>query len=485
MTLKYVGEFTIPLKNDRDERIATLIWGDPVHVLDESAGFMKVWARAREGWVDRVALSDRSLLEIYVIDVGQGDGILLKTPEGNWHVIDAGVAGRDQMTKKGTANFLRWKFLKDLREEKVSLTNVILTHPDYDHYGGLLDVLSGELADGRKFGIEVENFYHSCLGRFKRSPKLGQRVNGRVGPFPNGYHGIRRRGSFITELFDGKDSFANPPRELDDTFGELAALVSQVPHHVRRISHQDHFLPGFRPGEAELTIRVLGPILERFGTGLDGLRWLGSQGVTRNGHSVILRLDYRQARILLTGDLNAKSQRLLFSYRPETEFAADVAKGCHHGSADVDLDFFRAMKARATVISSGDNENYAHPQPVVLGASARYGREAISPSGELLPPLVYSTELARSVKLAYASAVRVDLDKDPETPSRRVYPRYAEVKPQGSNARYRPLRYTPLSTDLVYGLVNVRTDGVHILCATMEEKGNDFDVTIFKAGAEA
>jgi len=362
MAFKYIGKFKAPLKNDRDERIATLIWGDPVHVLEESGGPVKVRARARKGWVDPVALSDRSLLEIYIIDVGQGDGILLKTPEGNWHLIDAGVAGRDQMTKKGTANFLRWKFLEDLREEKVSLTNVILTHPDYDHYGGLLDVLSGELADGRKFPIEVENFYHSGLGRFKQSPKVGQRIKGEVGPFPNGYRGIRRRGSFVMELLDGKDSFAHPPRELEQTFAELASLVRQVPHSARRFSHHDEFLPGFRPGEGELTIRILGPILERFGTGLVGLRWLGSQGVTSNGHSIALRLDYKQTRILLTGDLNTKSQRLLFSYHPETEFEADVAKGCHHGSADVDLDFVKAINARATVISSGDNENYAHPK---------------------------------------------------------------------------------------------------------------------------
>jgi hypothetical protein len=44
------------------------------------------------------------------------------------------------------------------------------------------------------------------------------------------------------------------------------------------------------------------------------------------------------------------------------------------------------------------------------------------------------------------------------------------------------LRYTPVMVDLVYGLVNVRTDGVNILCATMVEKNNDFDVKVFRAG---
>ena len=33
------------------------------------------------------------------------------------------------------------------------------------------------------------------------------------------------------------------------------------------------------------------------------------------------------------------------------------------------MNFIEAVKARSTVISSGDNEDYAHPRPVVMGAS--------------------------------------------------------------------------------------------------------------------
>lgn len=484
MTVKYLDSFTAPLKDEGGRRIATLLWGDPVHLLQASGESVKVRARGMEGWVDVSALSDRSLLEIYVIDVGQGDGVLLRTPDGKWHLVDAGVANRDQMTKKGAANFLRWKFYKDLRREKVSLENVIVTHPDYDHYGGLLDVLSGRLFDGRTFEIEVENFYHGGLGRFKASPKLGETAGGEVDPFPNGTHGIPRKGTFITELLDGKESFTSPPREFEETYAEYAGLVGRVPRQVRRLSHRDAYLSGYGPGEGEVLIRVLGPILEQIGAGRTGFRVLGGESITRNGHSVVLRLDYGQARILLTGDLNAKSQQLLLSYLPEAEFAVDAAKGCHHGSEDVDLDFVRAMKARATVISSGDNEDYAHPRPVVMGMSGRYGREAKGAKGETLPPLVYSTELARSVKLAYAASIKVASDGGASGVPKTVKPEDVEIKAREGKAEYRPLERTPLSTDLIYGLVNIRTDGAHILCATMEEKGNDFDVKVFQAGVE-
>ena len=42
----------------------------------------------------------------------------------------------------------------------------------------------------------------------------------------------------------------------------------------------------------------------------------------------------------------------------------------------------------------------------------------------------------------------------------------------------------PIATDLVYGLVNIRTDGETILCATMEESGGEFDTKLFQAGVD-
>jgi phosphohistidine phosphatase SixA len=42
----------------------------------------------------------------------------------------------------------------------------------------------------------------------------------------------------------------------------------------------------------------------------------------------------------------------------------------------------------------------------------------------------------------------------------------------------------PVETGLVYGLVNVRTDGVHVLTGTLEESGSDFDVKDFRPGVD-
>ena len=240
------------------------------------------------------------------------------------------------------------------------------------------------------------------------------------------------------------------------------------------LDHAIGHLPGYGP-TSEVRIRVLGPIVETF-DGSRGLRFLsGSESITRTGHSVLYRVELGQVWIpAATGDLNTTAQRLLLSDPPPDEFAVDVAKGCHHGADDVDIGFVKAMAARATVISSGDNEDYAHPRPRVMGASAKYGREGVDLDNEAVAPLLYSTELARSVRLGFTDKVRAG------TPAETFPPEVVDVRDQ--DRRFRDLERTPLSFGLVYGLVNVRTDGERILLATLEEKGSAFDKRVILAG---
>jgi beta-lactamase superfamily II metal-dependent hydrolase len=480
-TRKYVRQsdplHTVPLRNDRDETLIRLLWGDPVLVEREEGERVRVSARGVEGWVQRVDLGDEGLLELYVIDVGQGDGVLMRTPDDKWHLIDGGVSNARQMTKKGAANFLRWKFQEDLKRDGVELEDIILTHPDFDHYGGLCDVLRGDLNDGRTFPVSVQTFYHSGMGRFADAPKLGATVRAEVAPPPFDEYRVPLDDEFITELLDDRDSFANPVRRFERSFAELAELVGRVPRSVRRLSRADRFLPGYGPGASSgAVISVLGPVAELVEENTPGLRLMSSESVTRNGHSVVLRVDYGRARFLLTGDLNSESQRLLLSYQDRLEFASDVAKGCHHGSDDIDLRFVRAVNARATVISSGDSESYAHPRPRVLGASARYGREAKGLQGATLPPLLYSTELARSVALGFAASVEVGGES--------TGPGAVRVRLEGRQEPLRALTSTPIVSDLVYGLVNVRTDGQTVLIGTRRESGKDFELQAFKAGVD-
>lgn len=150
-------------------------------------------------------------------------------------------------------------------------------------------------------------------------------------------------------------------------------------------------LPGFDGANGDVSIEMLGPIQYDVAGG-PGLKKLGSASQSTNGQSFLLRVDYGDARVLITGDLNKAAHRdLLKEYEGREEvFACDVAKSCHHGSEDVSLEFLYAMKPGATVINSGEEEGHDHPRPRIVAASGVTGHVTFK-DDELLTPLVYST----------------------------------------------------------------------------------------------
>ena len=172
---------------------------------------------------------------------------------------------------------------------------------------------------------------------------------------------------------------------------------------ITRLHPGIEHLPGFEPANASgVTMHVLGPV-DSTVDGEPALPVLGpidSPGKSTNGNSVLLRLDYGKVRILLTGDLNLAAHRLLLARYAgrEGEFECDVAKACHHGSDDISYKFLEAMRAGATIISSGDGEGHDHPRPVIVAASGMTGYREFD-DDRVITPLVYCTELARSVSL--------------------------------------------------------------------------------------
>ncbi|MCL4378713.1 MAG: MBL fold metallo-hydrolase [Actinobacteria bacterium] len=80
---------------------------------------------------DTTIATIKSPLKVHFIDVGQGDSILIQTPEGNTMLIDGGP--------QSSASSLV-SYLKDLGITKLNV--VIATHPHEDHIGGLVSVLN-------------------------------------------------------------------------------------------------------------------------------------------------------------------------------------------------------------------------------------------------------------------------------------------------------------------------------------------------------
>src|SRR5690625_3107188 len=88
----------------------------------------------------------QSLLKVHIIDVGQGDSMLIQTPGNKVILIDGGPP----VAVKKVVDYL-----KKHNIETVDL--LIATHPDMDHIGGLPDVMKSvkvkQVIDSGKFHI--------------------------------------------------------------------------------------------------------------------------------------------------------------------------------------------------------------------------------------------------------------------------------------------------------------------------------------------
>jgi hypothetical protein len=246
-------------------------------------------------------------------------------------------------------------------------------------------------------------------------------------------------------------------------------------------------MPGFAPSDnAELTIEVLGPVVERAPNGRRGLRTFAASmessamntGKTKNGHSVLLRLQYRDFSVLFGGDLNTPAEHFLMRHygndgevpttRAESaamiakagaRFAVDMMKCCHHGSSDVTEEFLEATEPAAYVVSSGDEESYVHPRPDLLGLLGKKGRGH--------RPLVLCTEMLRSTREHEDPRLRGRLD--------RLLQQIAQETDGDKKKRLEQERSAILDELFkrnvgVYGAVNLRTDGRRAVVAFRRER---------------
>jgi len=91
----------------------------------------------------------------------------------------------------------------------------------------------------------------------------------------------------------------------------------------------------------------------------------GSEQISGNDDSIVLRLVYGSARILLTGDIEQSAETSLVN--SGYDLRADVIKTPHHGSRTSSSEaFLEAVRPRFAVISVAERNRFGHPHREVV-----------------------------------------------------------------------------------------------------------------------
>ncbi|MBW7473755.1 ComEC/Rec2 family competence protein [Paenibacillus oenotherae] len=288
---------------------------------------------------------------VSVIDVGQGDSILIRSPSGKHILIDGGgmvmfrKPGEEWRDRRDPFEVGRHVVVPLLRKRGVHVLDlVVISHLDSDHIKGLQAVLRD---------IPVKRILWN--GTMKPSDDAVVLFRAAID------RGIPVYGAFARQSWTvDKDS-----------------RIEIVGSSERAVLSAPHADPGARRGSKGFTAadraerdaspyRPAGELLaEGMPAGPSALPLVPEQ----NGQSIVMLLYLYNRTFLFTGDADAAQERTLIG-RPISivdRKSVDVLKVAHHGSKTSTtgqwLDYWQPA---AAVISVGRSNMYGHPYPDVL-----------------------------------------------------------------------------------------------------------------------
>jgi beta-lactamase superfamily II metal-dependent hydrolase len=262
-------------------------------------------------------------LQVHVLDVGQGDAILIRAPSGKTALVDAG----DEAHAKTVVEALG-------RYQVQQLDYFIATHPHPDHIGGAPAVLKAvKVLNVLDSGIPPSDFEQPAAAP-------AQNAKGK-GKSPAKKPPAKPRAAVQLPTMKTYNAFQDAAKQSG------AQLAQAAPG-----AHYDL-------GDG-VVLTSLAPVAPPFTE-----EQISGGGNVPNANSIVLRLDYGDFSMLLTGDAEAQTEQRLLSNN--ANLPAQILKVAHHGSKYATTDeFLRRVKPAAALISLDRFNRYGHPAQAVL-----------------------------------------------------------------------------------------------------------------------
>ncbi|HEX8708420.1 MAG TPA: ComEC/Rec2 family competence protein [Pyrinomonadaceae bacterium] len=269
-------------------------------------------------------------LQLHVLDVGQGDSILIISPEGKVALIDAG----DAKGGKAVVDALNRYGVKQV-------DYFIATHSHPDHIGGAPAVFGA---------VKVVTVLHNDFPPPGVEEQSSQPADPKKQPGKN------------QQAAAGKGRGARPAGKSVElptvkAYNDFKGGAEQAGAEFKRAEPDQKYDLG---GGVILT--VLGPTQPLF----TREQLISSRGGNeQNANSIILRLDYGDFSMLLPGDAEEVSEGRLVA--KDVNLGAAVLKVAHHGSKyATSEEFLKRVQPKAAIISAGEFNRYGHPSQGVM-----------------------------------------------------------------------------------------------------------------------
>lgn len=308
---------------------------------------------------------------LHVIDVNQGDCMLLELPDGKTMLIDG--AKKSNTIATGIVDYLLSDQigLKD-SSGKVTLDYVMLTHTDADHCGSLDDVIKSNK-------IDVLNVYRPLImSKYADDPLKSYAVQNNLSY------------STITTT----------------VYSEFVQAVAEEDGCQTFYNYGDNKLEG-----AGYVMYFYNPTPEMY---VDI-----KTAADKNNVSPVIIIDVCGRKIALTGDADKEQELNFISQVSDTKYGldesfvdVDILKVAHHGGKESSTEeFLKVVKPEYALISVGDGNSYGHPTTEVLSRLQNVGCAN-----------VYRTDKHGSIVVTVSSAegvINVDTTKKSNTNATR------------------------------------------------------------------
>lgn len=279
-------------------------------------------------WKTKPPPASGAELRVHILDVGpiNGDSILIISPAGKSVLIDAGDSGKGKLV------------LEALKRNGVQqLDYFIGTHPHPDHLGAadevmkgtkVLNVIDNGLPPTLPAGMVAEPKKTSdALGQGKRAP----------------------------DKKPAKPAKPDKTASITKFYDDYKAAVAASGANYQTAAPGQQIDLG---GGARLTI--LAPTEPYFTR-----EHMKAGGNEANANSIVVRLDYGEFSMLLSGDAESQTEHRLLT--KDLNLRAKILKIAHHGSKYATAaDFLERVKPSVAVISVGEWNRYGQPAQSVL-----------------------------------------------------------------------------------------------------------------------